>query len=231
MTRTQQRRRQPLRRGSASSALHDSLRDRILNLDLVPGQSISRSAIAAEYQVSLTPVRDALIKLEEEGLIDTFPQSKTEVSRIDVHHAQETHFLRLALELEIVRRLAMNAPGATFHEARSVLAQQVAAREVNDLSAFVRLDSNFHYALYEAAGVDSLFTLIQSRSGHIDRLRKLNLPDPGKSQSILDCHSRILDALEAGDADTACAVLREHLSGTLAMVDEIRARTPGYFVA
>lgn len=101
-----------IRRASASVALHDSLRERILNLDLAPGQYISRSEIAADYEVSLTPVRDALIKLEEEGLIHIYPQSKTEVSKIDLAHARETHFLRLSLELEIVSRLAAMGAGS-----------------------------------------------------------------------------------------------------------------------
>ena len=100
------------KRGSASAQLHDSLRDRIIQLQLAPGQYLSRNEIAAEYGVSQTPVRDALIKLEEEGLIDTFPQSKTEVSRIDIEHALETQFLRLSIELEITRNLAQAADPA-----------------------------------------------------------------------------------------------------------------------
>lgn len=226
---TPPRRRPPLRRGSASVQLHDALRERILSLDLAPGQNLSRTEIAADYQVSLTPVRDALIKLEEEGLIDTFPQSKTEVSKIDLDHAQETHFLRLSLELEIVRRLAARGDAALTQKARSFLAQQVAARDADDLASFARLDRAFHLALYEAVGVENLHALIDARSGHIDRLRKLNLPDPGKTRSILDCHRRILDAIDAADETAACAALREHLSGTLAMANVIRDRNPRYF--
>lgn len=79
--------------------------------------------------------------------------------------------------------------------------------------------------------MEALSSVIEARSGHIDRLRKLNLPAPGKSESILDCHSRILDAIERGDVEAARAVLREHLSGTLAMADEIRERNPEFFVA
>jgi len=231
MMTSSQRRRPMIRRASASVALHDSLRERILNLDLAPGQYISRSEIAAEYQVSLTPVRDALIKLEEEGLIHIYPQSKTEVSKIDLAHAQETHFLRLSLELEVVRRLAAMGGSAPIQAARSSLAQQIAAHDANDLSSFVRLDRTFHKALYEAIGVEALSSVIEARSGHIDRLRKLNLPAPGKSESIVDCHTRILAAIERGEVEGACAVLREHLSGTLAMADEIRKRNPDFFVA
>lgn len=218
-----------VKRGSASQQLHESLRSRIVSLDLEPGHAISRAEIAAEYRVSLTPVRDALIKLEQEGLIETFPQSKTEVSRIDLKHAQETHMLRLSVELEIVRRIAQMSEKDTTRAARSLLAQQSAARDVGDFASFARLDRAFHLSLYQVIGMENLYDVIEARSGHIDRLRNLNLPDPGKVQSILDCHGRILDAIEAGDADAACAALREHLSGTLKMVDAIRERYGHYF--
>jgi DNA-binding GntR family transcriptional regulator len=218
-----------LKRGSASTQLHDSLRKRIIDLELAPGQYLSRVEIAEEYGVSQTPVRDALLKLEEEGLVDTFPQSKTEVSRIDVEHALETQFLRLSVELEITRRLADAKDPALTVKAHSILAQQNAVSAANDLDTFGRLDRDFHFALYEAAGVAQLYGVIEARSGHIDRLRKLNLPDPGKSASILDCHARILAAIDKGDADTACAVVREHLMGTLAKVDAIRERHPSFF--
>lgn len=218
-----------VKRGSASAQLHDSLRERIITLELKPGQFLSRSEIAADYGVSQTPVRDALIKLEEEGLVVTFPQSKTEVSRIDVEHALETHFLRLSLELEISRRLAIAADPALTAKARSVLTMQEAVCTEDDFDAFSKLDRDYHFALYEAAGVQNLYAVIDARSGHIDRLRNLNLPDPGKSGSILDCHRRILDAIEAGDAPTTEAVVREHLSGTLAKVNDIRERHPRYF--
>lgn len=217
------------KRGSASAQLHDSLRDRIIQLQLAPGQYLSRNEIAAEYGVSQTPVRDALIKLEEEGLIDTFPQSKTEVSRIDVEHALETQFLRLSIELEITRNLAQAADPARISNTRSILAQQSAAMTTGDLDAFSRLDRSFHLSLYEAAGVANLHTVIDARSGHIDRLRNLNLPDPGKLASIFSCHTRILQAIETGNVKDAASVVREHLSGTLAKVDDIRKRHPNFF--
>lgn len=220
---------QIIKAGSVSSQLHRSLRERIISLELEPGQSLQRSEIADYYGVSQTPVRDALIKLEAEGLIETFPQSKTQVSKIDIAHAFDTHFLRLAVELEIVRRLAEKGGAAVISKARSFLAQQRAALTENDLDAFSQLDRALHLALFEAAGVENLQPVIAARSGHIDRLRALNLPDPGKSKSILELHDRILDAIEAADATAAETALREHLSGTLAMAETIRDRHPKYF--
>ena len=75
----------------------------------------------------------------------------------------------------------------------------------------------------------NLWQIVTARSGHIDRLRKLNLPDPGKSTSILSCHERILAAIETGDVPGVEAVVREHLSGTLSQVPKITEKYPQYF--
>jgi DNA-binding transcriptional regulator YhcF (GntR family) len=84
-------------------------RARIVSLAMPPGTRLSRPELAEAFDVSQTPVRDATLKLEQEGLVDIHPQSKTVVSRIDVEHARKTQFLRLALELEIGRTLALQA--------------------------------------------------------------------------------------------------------------------------
>ncbi|KZY35180.1 transcriptional regulator [Roseovarius sp. HI0049] len=219
----------PIKRGSASAQIHDALRERIVALEFAPGAFLSRAEIAAYYGVSQTPVRDAMMRLEEEGLLIIYPQSKTLVSKIDVAHAQETQFLRLSIELEITRRLAQEEASDRIGRARTCLSLQRAALDSGDLDEFGRLDREYHGALYEAAGVANLWRIVTARSGHIDRLRKLNLPDPGKSTSILSCHERILKAIETGDVAEAEAVVREHLSGTLAQVPKITEKYPEYF--
>ena len=218
-----------IRRISASQQIHEALRDRIVGLDLRPGQNLSRSEIADYYGVSQTPVRDAMLKLEEDGLLVIYPQSKTEVSRIDVVQARETQFLRLSIELEVTRRLALDGGEKRLAPVREMLARQGAALAAGDLDSFAELDHRFHGALCEAVGVAPLWRLVTSRSGHIDRLRNLNLPDPGKPAEILKYHGCILDAIAAGDLSGAETAVREHLSGTLATVDEIIARFPDYF--
>ncbi|UUP18154.1 GntR family transcriptional regulator [Nitratireductor thuwali] len=221
---------QGIKRVSASQQIHHALRERIISLDLAPGQHLSRSEIAQHYGVSQTPVRDAMLKLEEEGLLVIRPQSKTEVSKIDVEHARESQFLRLAIEVEVTRRLALcGARREIIATARKVLALQDSAFEAGELERFARLDRVFHQSLCEAAGVADLWQLVTARSGHIDRLRNLNLPEPGKPASILVCHHRILEGIERGDLAATEASVREHLSGTLGTVDQIRARYPEYF--
>ncbi len=219
------------RRATASELLYESLRERIVSLELEPGAPLPRQELAAEYGVSQTPIRDATLKLAREGLVSIYPQSRTVVAIIDVDHARETQFLRLALELEVTRRLAQAPdPKALIAPARRILRQQKAALELDgDLQRFAQLDKAFHESLCEAVGHRDLWRLISERSGHIDRLRALNLPDPGKPKAILEFHERILDAIAARNLDDLDAAVRGHLSGTLAAADAIRARRPEFF--
>ena len=91
----------------AAPQVFQRLRGMIISLELPPGSPLSRAALAGQFGVSSTPIRDALMRLEEEGLVDVFPQYATVVSRVDVRLAQQAHFLRQAFELEIVRMLAL----------------------------------------------------------------------------------------------------------------------------
>jgi DNA-binding GntR family transcriptional regulator len=218
-----------IKRVSASQQIHGALRDRIVSLEFVPGQGLSRAEISGYYGVSQTPVRDAMLKLEEEGLLVIFPQSRTEVSRIDVDQARETQFLRLSLELEVTRRLAQDTRKDRLATARKVFSMQEAALSAGDLGRFARLDKLFHGALCEAAGVGNLWKIIDSHSGHIDRLRNLNLPNPGKTASIVHYHAQILETISLGETETLEKAVREHLSGTLTTVEQIIARHPQYF--
>lgn len=223
------RRVQRIKSLSASHQIHQALRNRIIELSLKPGQSLSRTEVCETYGVSQTPVRDAMQRLQEEGLLDIFPQSKTEVSRIDITQAQETQFLRIALEVETVRHLCGLADRSFIDGIGKMIAAQERALDAKEMAEFAELDRAFHRALCSVAGVENLCDLIASRSGHIDRLRNLNLPEPGKSTSILTYHRRILTEIAEGNAEAACAAMREHLSGTLSQVGEIRLRYPDYF--
>lgn len=218
-----------IKRISVSQQIQNSLRARIVSLELAPGLGLSRADIAQHYGVSQTPVRDAMMKLEEEGLLTIYPQSKTEVSKIDVAHARETQFLRLSLELEVTRLLALQEDKQVLAPARQILQLQETARAEGNLALFASLDRRFHLSLFKATGNANLWQLVASRSGHIDRLRHLNLPDPGKPANILQYHRLILEGIAAGDVAATEQAVREHLSGTLQQVEQIVARNPEFF--
>ena len=212
----------------AAPQVFERLRDMILSLALPPGSPLSRAALAEQFGVSSTPIRDALMRLAEEGLVDVFPQYATLVSRIDVRLAEQAHFLRQALELEIVRLLAAVPNESVGAQLNGIIARQQQFAKAGDFEQFMAADNEFHAQLYTATGKQDIWTLVRSRSGHIDRLRRLHLPSPGKAQDIVRHHRLIARSIGTGEPDEAQKHLRAHLSGTLSELGKIRARYPEY---
>lgn len=209
----------------------ERLREQIVLLELAPGTVLSRTDLATQFGVSQTPIRDALIKLGQEGLVDIFPQHATVVSRIDVASALQAQFLRRSIESEVVRTLAEQPDAGLIARLRAQIDVQASLTGSATYHEFIAADRAFHRLMYEAAGVPELYLLVRQRSGHLDRLRMLNLPTVGKQRAILQEHRRMVDAIAKGDTEAAQDGLREHLSGTLRQVDAIRRAHPDYFTA
>jgi DNA-binding GntR family transcriptional regulator len=212
----------------AAPQVFERLRGMIISLALPPGSALSRAELAAQFGVSSTPIRDALMRLEEEGLVDVFPQYATVVSRVDVRLAQQAHFLRQAVELEIVRGLAISHHEAFVTELNAAIARQQQFAKAGEFEKFMAADNEFHAQLYATADKQDIWTLVKSRSGHIDRLRRLHLPSPGKAQDIVRHHKLITKAIAGGEPEEAQKHLRTHLSGTLSELAQIRAQHPQY---
>jgi GntR family transcriptional regulator, rspAB operon transcriptional repressor len=212
----------------AAVQVFELLRERIISLELSPGTVLSRAALAEEFRLSSTPIRDALMKLEEEKLVEVFPQHATIVSPIDLTLARQAQFLRRSVELEVVRALAETCEPSLVQQLNDIIARQAVMLDANDFEEFTRADQLFHKQMYEAARLPDLWVLVRRQSGHLDRLRRLHLPTPGKAASILRDHRLILRAIGDHKPEDAQRRLREHLSSTLANVDEIRARSPTY---
>jgi DNA-binding GntR family transcriptional regulator len=203
------------------------LRERILALELEPGVTLSRTALQQQFGLSQTPVRDALIKLEEEGLVTVYPQYATLVSRIDIELARQTHFMRRAIESDAVRFLAEieNATAvADLRQANEVVRQR---GEGKDHAGFLIADRNFHHTIFKHADLLELWPILRRHSGHLDRLRMLNLPNIGMERVVM-LHGKIIDAIAAGRPDAAASAMREHLSKTLTMLDRIRREYPHF---
>jgi DNA-binding GntR family transcriptional regulator len=208
----------------------EHLRELIVTLALEPGAVLPRNELTRYFNLSATPIRDALTRLGEEGLVDIFPQHITRVRSVDLASARQAHFLRLSVELEMVRMLAERPDPALSQTLLQLVEQQRACLATGDLKNFTRIDLTFHQQLYEAAQLEQLWTVMRSSSGNLDRLRRLHLPLNGKAQSILDEHAAIARAIGAGDPDSAQQYVRQHLSGTLSEIEELRLKYPSFML-
>ena len=214
----------------APERVYEALRTRIINLDLPPGTTLSRHQIKDDFGVSQMPVREALQRLEGEGLVQIFPQSRTVVSRIDVRQLSETQFLRVAIESEVVRRLVALGPADVIRRARTVLDMQRTLLGVPDeMPTFMELDRRFHRTLFAGVGMENLHAMLLDRLGHLYRCQRLELPHEGRMQGILDAHDAILDAMADGTPEQAVQAMRDHLSGTISRVEQLRRDYPDHF--
>jgi DNA-binding GntR family transcriptional regulator len=211
----------------------EALREAIVSVQLTPGTVLQRGELAEHFGLSQTPIRDALQRLGDEQLVDIFAQHATVVSRIDVSAALEAHFLRRAVELEILKTLC-ELPETQHSELMTRLNAHLQMQESTlqplDVHRLALSDQAFHREMYEAAGVASLWALVRRQSGHVDRLRHLNLPAEGKAEAIVRDHRAIVQALAGRAPQEAQAALRRHLAGTLSFVQDIKDRFPAWTV-
>ena len=182
-----------LRGASTRSQMYALLRRAIVSLDLLPGQALSENELAARYGVSRTPVREALIRLADEGLVEVAPQLGTFVSRISVRDVVEIQFIRETLERASLPHAIKNITAADETYLRGLLDDQEEAGRTGDLLRWFGTDEDLHRTLLEIGGHPRVWPIVSSAKAHLDRVRMLSLPDPEILQDLHAQHLAIVD--------------------------------------
>ena len=209
--------------------IYELLRRAIITLAMLPSEALSEKELAQQLGVSRTPVREALIRLADEGLIEILPQRGSFVAPIKLAEVEEAQFIRQALEVAVVRRLATQDTSAFQALARANLDAQKQAVEEGALERFLDLDEAFHRLLCEQAGLPRSWRVIQIVKLQMDRIRYLSLPETGQLQLLLDQHGAIMDAICRGAPDEAGMQLTIHLQEVLRTVRRLSERRPDLF--
>lgn len=204
--------------------VYERLRRAITSLAMLPSEALSEKDLSLQLGISRTPVREALIRLADEGLIDILPQRGSFVAPIRLRDVEEAQFIRESLEVAVVRRLAQSCAPRAMAELKGNLVEQAAAVAVDDRGRFLDLDEAFHRGLCEAAGLLKSWRVIQSVKLQMDRVRYLSLPEPGHLQMLLAQHRHILNAVEAGDVEAAGESMTAHLQEVLRTAQELTQR-------
>lgn len=211
----------------AAPQLHAILRQRIIDCALPPGTRLSESDIAAKFSVSRQPVREAFIKLADEGLLDIRPQRGTFVRKISTAAVMDARFVREAIEADIVKLLAQDHDAALDADLRAQLVEQgkVAGQ---DPDRFIQLDEIFHRTLAQAAGLGGAWSMVEGLKIQMDRVRHLSLMQFPMSK-LLEQHRAIADTIIARDPVAAEAALRNHLREILRDLPVIARDMPEFF--
>jgi DNA-binding GntR family transcriptional regulator len=205
------------------------LRRRILDLTLEPGSVIAEQELAAEMGVSRTPVREGLILLAREGLVEIYPQVGTFVSRIDPAAVADAQFIREALETASLRELAPIVEEAHIKTLREILQQQRLAVRSTDVERFFQLDEELHRTMMALAGHGSAWDVVGAAKAHLDRARRACLPVADTLGRMFKQHTGVVDRLASRAVDEAEEALRAHLREVFRDVDAVKAKSPEYF--
>jgi len=216
------------RRRSHADEIYDDLRQLIVMLELVPNMTLSEKDLCERFGVSRTPVREALLRLAEHGLVTIAPQHGTFVSGIDPRAVRQSHFLRVNLEIPVALRLCAQ-DDVDLSRPRQLVAQQRGLAEHNEFAAFMPLDDAFHESLFQLADLGEVWNVIHRRKAHLDRIRFLQAPQPGKLTTLVHEHEAILEAIAHGDQQQAEKVLRVHVSGAIGFMEQMLAEQPHLF--
>ncbi|TMG95693.1 MAG: GntR family transcriptional regulator [Betaproteobacteria bacterium] len=214
---------------TASAAVYRILREQIVWLRRKPGEPIAEKDIAQAQGISRTPVREALLRLTAEGLVDTMPKSGTFVARIPLAALPEAIVVRKALEQVTARAAAMQARRSDVAGLRAILERQREADGAGDRIAFHQADEAFHAAIAAAGGYPGIWSLIQSVKTQIDRYRLLTLPQPGRMARVVKEHAAVVTAIERHDPERAAAAMAGHLDGLRISMEDIRRMNPDFF--
>jgi DNA-binding GntR family transcriptional regulator len=200
---------------TAASLIYSDLRAELVSLKRPPGQAVSEAEIALAYGVSRTPVREAILKLSDEGLLQIFPQSGIIVSRIPLAALPEAIIIRKALEETTARLAAERATSSQILSLHSIVERQREADAANDSEAFHQADELFHATIAEVAGHPGIWKLILQVKIHVDRYRRLTLPQAGRIARVIVEHEAILAAIEKHDPQAARLAMEAHLERLL----------------
>jgi DNA-binding GntR family transcriptional regulator len=200
----------------AEAALAE-LRDSILAGELAPGAPLRLEELAERLGMSISPVREAVRRLESLGLAVHVPHRGARVSELALDDLRDTYEVRLVLEPLAVRRAAGRFAAQDAATARARLADYAGAHERGDIGAARAAHTAFHFALYSAAGSEWLLRLIRPAWENCERYRAISL----QRRSVPDVereHERILAACVRHDPERAAAELTRHLSATANLV-------------
>jgi DNA-binding GntR family transcriptional regulator len=214
---------------TAASRIHADLRAELVALKRRPGEVVSEAEIALAYGVSRTPVREAILKLSDEGLVEIFPQSGIFVSRIPLSALPEAIIVRKALEATTARLAAGLATTSQILSLQAILQRQREADAADDRDAFHQADEHFHATIADVAGYPGIWTLIQQVKVHVDRFRQLTLPQKGRMTQVIAEHELVLAAIEAHDPGKAGIAMEKHLERLLGDISATQTVNPEYF--
>lgn len=218
-----------LQHESAKQFAFRVLRRNIMRLDMLPGEIIPEKHIAKEMNLSRTPVREALLELSRQKLVDIVPQKNTRVALMDAKMIEQGRFLRDTIEVAVLERVCKGIEPC-FHAAlQENLARQADLSEHKDVVGFFIVDNEFHQILFKAAQLETVYEVLSAYVPHFSRERMLRLQMFDTAELLQD-HRAIAEAVRSHDVRAAKLSMSRHLDRVVCDQKILREAFPTYYV-
>lgn len=189
----------------------ETLREAIISGKLLPGERLMEIQLAEEMGVSRTPVREAIRKLELEGLVVMVPRKGAYVAGMTVKEMVDVFEVRTALEGLAAGLAAERATAEEIEEMERAVFQISEVSDGLNLDTLVERDTNFHDLIYKASHNQRLVQIITHLREQLNRFRTTSLALPGRGKYAVDEHKGIVEAIGARDVELATNLAREHV--------------------
>ena len=198
-------------RKSMVERAYEALKEKIINSELPPGYQTLEETLATSLGMSRTPVREALIRLQNEGFVEVIPRKGMRVKPLTVQDVHEISEVLSCLECEAAEKLAQRRPSA---EEMKILEQTIKdmddALETEDMAAWAEADYRFHRSLVEMCGNRHLADVAGNFLDKAHRFRLLTLPHREKPVYSNVNHAAVVEAIRRGDPQSALEIHRSH---------------------
>jgi DNA-binding GntR family transcriptional regulator len=191
------------------------VRRAIVTGKLAPGSPVNEIEIAERLGTSRTPVREAVKKVEDEGLIDVRAQAGTFVTPISSAQVREAYIIRTALERESARRAAEVITDDQVQRLNDNIDIHALSLRRARFEEAIDHDDTFHRLIAEVNGYGMLWRVVDMSKAQMDRCRLLSLPSPGAGETTIAQHRAVVEALAARDPEAADQAISAHLATSL----------------
>lgn len=213
----------PIRRETLEDQVYRTLRQTILEGHLKGGERLVQEALASTFGTSRIPVRDALRRLHQEGLVEADERGGYRVATWGPEDVEDVYTLRLLLEPEALRLAGPKLSEEELDELEALQFQMEEAASEGDLDRYVDLNRSFHFFIYEAAGKRRLFQFIQMLWSGLPPLTPLSVP--GQLDRSNREHRLLVQALRKGAVEEAVHILRRHIRYAMeALLERMEAK-------
>lgn len=199
------------RKPSYRERVADALRAALIAGELRPGEVYSAPGLAARFGVSATPVREAMLDLAKEGLVDTVPNKGFRVTVVSEKQLDEYTHIRSLIEIPTTADLATTAAPSDLEALRPLAQEIVTSAASGDLIAYVEADLGFHLGLLALSGNTHLVEVVRDLRRRSRLYGLTALAEAGRLETSAKEHLELLDALVARDTETARKVMTQHL--------------------